>query len=626
MITRRKFIKHSSMAALAFGIHHPSSVFANNDDFVFQSPFYRVQLKRDRPEFTFFSTDSLGESLLSVNTVLGTDSTDENVFEGRIGQNSIAYYLKKKRPNIPMWECKVSPHSFSIRTRWNKSMGEASPFSITFSQKVNHCTVLGIMEEKNKMQFPCVLHFPGMGSFRVSCNDPSITLFYDAYRYVDRPFITISFSAADKAHNDIIYTFESVAIYPEMDSIRGDERFDGFRRNYINIFQMNPRIYSLANNSASDACTFALYFYAELAKHTPELVKGVTAMDLVRNSLNRYFNDMKGYGQVGYMNIGGGWASEFDSCDSAPSLIISACYYIQSTNDLNWGRKNYDHIRGWAEKMIATDRNNDGIIEYGLSGNSGSWDGLKRPANWWDTIGFGHDDAYSNALAYHSCILLTKLARQLERTTDAQYFNAFATKLKSNYFNRFYNPNTGVLAGWRSKDGMLHDYYFVFVNSLAITYGLIEEKKAKTIMKRLLDKMQEVGFTDFRLGLPGNLLPVPKEDYTDKDKRFGYGAFQVYENGGATGCFAYFTVHALYKLGMKKEAEMILMPMLESYKNGDFQGHCPDSNMTKDWKSWDGECWGYEGFLVDNFLTLLAVIDGSARTDLHGDSPDKIKK
>src|SRR5882757_2142391 len=30
---------------------------------------------------------------------------------------------------------------------------------------------------------------------------------------------------------------------------------------------------------------------------------------------------------------------------------------------------------------------------------------------------------------------------------------------------------------------------------------------------------------------------------------------------------------------------------------------------TKDWKAWDGKCWGYEGYLVDNYLTQLAVYD-----------------
>ena len=63
----------------------------------------------------------------------------------------------------------------------------------------------------------------------------------------------------------------------------------------------------------------------------------------------------------------------------------------------------------------------------------------------------------------------------------------------------FFNPDTGVLGGWRSADGELHDYYFTFVNGVAISYGLIEEADAKSIMQRLLDKMKEVGFTNFKL-------------------------------------------------------------------------------------------------------------------------------
>ena len=30
--------------------------------------------------------------------------------------------------------------------------------------------------------------------------------------------------------------------------------------------------------------------------------------------------------------------------------------------------------------------------------------------------------------------------------------------------------------------------------------------------------------------------------------------------------------------------------------------------MTNDWKAWDGTPWGYEGFLVDNYYALLAVL------------------
>ena len=46
----------------------------------------------------------------------------------------------------------------------------------------------------------------------------------------------------------------------------------------------------------------------------------------------------------------------------------------------------------------------------------------------------------------------------------------------------FYNPETGVLAGWKSADGQLHDYYFTFVNGIAISYDLIEQQQAHAIM------------------------------------------------------------------------------------------------------------------------------------------------
>ena len=30
--------------------------------------------------------------------------------------------------------------------------------------------------------------------------------------------------------------------------------------------------------------------------------------------------------------------------------------------------------------------------------------------------------------------------------------------------------------------------------------------------------------------------------------------------------------------------------------------------MSNDWRTWDGTAWGYEGFLVDNYYALLAVL------------------
>jgi hypothetical protein len=130
--------------------------------------------------------------------------------------------------------------------------------------------------------------------------------------------------------------------------------------------------------------------------------------------------------------------------------------------------------------------------------------------------------------------------------------------------------------------------------------------------------MEEVGYTNFSLGLPGNLIPVRRGDYVlqhtppemfdEPQHEDGSDGFQFYENGGATGCRAYFTIKALYKLDRVQDARRIFYSMLRGYARGDFQGFC-DNGLSRDWRDWHGGGHGYEGFLVDNYFPLLAVLD-----------------
>lgn len=172
-----------------------------------------------------------------------------------------------------------------------------------------------------------------------------------------------------------------------------------------------------------------------------------------------------------------------------------------------------------------------------------------------------------------------------------------------------------MLAGWKSADGELHDYWFTFINGMAVSFGLVEDKQANAIMDHLLRKMDEVGYQRFDLGLPGNLVPVRRADYTDLRRRFGGSdredgsdGFQIYENGGATHCHAYWLVKALYQLGRVNDARRIYYPMLRSFAAGDFQGF-DVGGQSKDWRTWQGEGRGYEGYLSDGYLALLAVED-----------------
>jgi len=507
-----------------------------------------------------------------------------------------------------------SPRQIRLRSQFSLA-NPPMALVLNFNPHLNHATLLGRINEDSSVPLPALLHLPDLGTFRItSSTTHAPALGYDAFRYEEGKgddYVRVTFPAASDAQPEVEYDLEVVAIHPELPAIAHDPRFDGFRRDWLNIFQLNPRARVLANHAASDPVAFTVFLYSSMAPRTPPLAPGFTALDMVRQTLDRYLGGMKGYGMQGY-----GGDTRYDFSDAYPSLLIAACEYVQGSKDQTWLEKNYAGIKEWTTKMLAMDVNGDGLIEYPVSGDYGSWPAKisVRPANWWDTIGFGYQDAYSNALAYHALIEMAEIARQASQPDDAQMFSSRAEKLRSVYFPTFYDPKTGVLAGWKSADGNLHDYYFTFVNSVAIAYDLVPHDKANLIMNRLLAKMREVGYTHFEYGLPGNLVPIRRGDYVDLDKRFGGPAkedgtdgFQIYENGGATACWAYFTLAALYKLGRHEDADAMLFPMLAGFEKGGFQGFGPNG-MTYDWKAWDGTPHGYEGLLVDGYQALLAVL------------------
>lgn len=586
------------------------------------SDYLTAEVSLAYPGFTGLSLDSLGKEHFPMVTI-------QRPREARpaTGVQTNGDRVEYRRPGAaswrqPRWSIGVGEKDIRLESHWSAE-DPPEPLAFDFDNSVSHVTLLGKMQADGSIQLPAILHFPDQGSFRISetaSNTPTPTLAYATSSgdlgSNQAKVVRVIFPPATADKPTVSYLWEVVTIHPDVEGLDTDARFDGFRRNWLNILQLAPRWRALANHAASDTCAFCYYEYADIATRTPQLATDFNALDMVRQTLDRIIGGANAYGMPGHGDF-----PEF-SADTYPSLLLAACACARAVcgpSD-NWVDVNYPHFKAWADKMLGTVHNRDGLIEYSLSGNAGSWpEKLRyRPANWWDTIGFGHQDAYANALAYRAFNEMAEVAAKLNHTEDELKYRFAANKIHSTYFKAFFNPTNGVLAGWRSADGQLHDYYFLWVNGIAIHYGLVPTDKANGIMTRLLSKMNEVGFNHFELGLPGNLVPVALKDYVDHNPRFGGGhpedkvdAFQRYENGGATACFAYFTLAALYDLGRTRDADLILFPMLKAFARGDFQGR-GDNGMSKDWKAWDGTCWGYEGFLTDNYYTLLAVLDRQA--------------
>jgi len=614
-----------AMAILILLVFNPALAQTPVSTLKYRSDFLDVEVSPDQPAFGSLALDSLGKNKLGPNPLRPPEPSEKSYLVARQGSKFI-YRARSASPGeFPAWTFEFSDRRIRLRSVYS-ALNPPAPLTLNFNTHLNHATLLGLMNDDGSVRLPSLVHLPDQGTLRITSSGPKeIALGYDAQRF-HKPhqgddYVKITFPAASAATPALEYTVDVVAIYPELPGIDQDARFDGFRRDWLNIFQLSPHYRALANNAASDVCAFTLFEYSAVAKRTPPLAPGLTALDMVRQTLDRYLGGMKGYGIVGY--VPNDFTNPYDYTDTYPSLLIAASDYVEGSNDERWLRKNYAGLKTWAAKLVAMDRDDDGLIEYPESGNSGSWAHKMMPppwhfskhaANWWDDIGFGHKDAYGNALAYHAWLGMANLARKLNLPQDATLYTLRAEKLRSVYFKTFYNPSTGVLGGWRSADGVLHDYYFTFVNSVAITYGLVPEKQANLIMDCLLAKIEEAGYTHFEFGLPGNLIPIRRDDYLEPRREWGGGdkedgseGFQIYENGGASACYVYFTIQALYQLGRHKEADAILFPMLRAFEDRGFQGYGPNGR-TYDWRDWDGTAYGYEGLLVDGYMTLLAVL------------------
>ena len=607
------------LCAVAFSLSITSLHAAGNSSFACHTLTLNVEFDQRQPGLRALSVDSLQRGEFRSSPLIGAEAS--GVPYRATEKGGWVRYALAAEPSHPLWEMRCDADTLKLRSLF-RAGASSHDLVLKFDPDITHATLLGHVTAGGEIALPAVLHMPGMGSLRVfGTGNPAAVLRYDARRNPAK-FVTVGFPAATAEHPQIEYKLQVASIFPAIPGVDlADRRFDGFRRDFIDIFQQQAELHVLANNAASDACAFTLYMYADMARHTPELVDGLTALDIVRDSLDRYLSGFLAYGMPGYKAFddptdnstsAGPWVFT----DTYPSLLIAAYDYSDGKGDIGWLRRNYKGLRVWTETMIKPNADGSPLLEYPASGNSGSWPTVSaRPANWWDTIGFGHQDAYSNALGYRALRGMAVLADRVGEKSDADRYRQRAEAIRAAFASTFLNPQTGVLAGWRSRDGQLHDYYFPFVNGIAVRYGLVDGDRARLVMDRIMDKMNAVGYRDFSLGLPGNLMPIRRADYVDLNPRFGgptredgSDGFEIYENGGATACFAYFTIAALYHLGEKDRGDRILMPMLDAFARQGFSGRAPDG-FTYDWKDWKGGAHGYEGFLVDNYYALLAVLD-----------------
>ncbi len=374
----------------------------------------------------------------------------------------------------------------------------------------------------------------------------------------------------------------------------------------------------LANNVLSDAVSCLVHLWADQILLTPSFSSDIHPTDYLRRTIDWWLDHRtRPTGEiVAYWDYG-------DMLDTNPSLLIAAWDYVEASGDRAWLAKRIERLEIVADYLVHRDLDNDGIIESTHSGNYGTLKEPMRGGSCYDTINAGHKDAYCNALIYRAFRCLADLEKQLGRTAQQGRCAGRAARLKAAYVKTFYNPASGWLAWWVSRDGQMHDLSSPMINNLAICHGLVEPALAREIVKRLWAKMEKAGFHRFDLGVPITLAPVRRGDYLMgladggggvPQREDGSDTFGYYLNGGCMVDDAVYCITALHIVGEGEKGDRILRAMLARQEKGVFPNGGGFQNGVvnaypkgAEFFTWDGKTCGYEGHLTYSYSFLQAI-------------------
>ena len=616
----------------------------------FTSPYMAVALAKDFPMMSYFSIESGGRSRRLLDRSLLRPGLGGTVVCGK--QNSFGVKTpastegnKVSYPSIPFengqarnWVVEAtSERNITIQVSTKNGNLQGEFFKIATAPDICPVTVWAERSQevpssqydrevsfysaevrKFSWKLPLILHFPDYGLVRVEAADTNIYMQehfipdysnmglalgpfnrgpHSGYRAVTLGSVMLSFHSKQEVADAKISFTVLDENYPKIAGCDfSDRRFDGMKRCWQNAFPVNPDEQCMGDNLLlSGVAHLAMIFKSDMNVFTPALPGKESVSDALGRALELTFSTR--------VNAKTGRIDDY-GWESTEVSLISLYNYVLKTNDWSLVNRNLENIRKAVKSVMATDTDGDGIMESPYHGNR--LEDHRTSLNWWDDFAFGHKDAYVNVLAYRALTNMKEMLKLLGLKDDVAAINTFNERFKKVFHKTFFNPQTGVYAGWVSQDGRMHDYMFTFINGMAINYGLVDKELAKSILQKLLTQLEKEGY-DFVYGVPGPAMEVAKEDRGTWEEMTRWGR---YENGGLCGQVAYHFIQALYNAGMREKADEILFKMMATFEREyTHSGLFPAYLRSVDWRTKGGEPCGYN-YLADNYYFLLAAVTG----------------
>ncbi len=414
------------------------------------------------------------------------------------------------------------------------------------------------------------------------------------------------------------------------------------RRAYLNNWQPcgtwagSSKTWVLANNVLSNPASVSLWFYAEPMLFYREPAPGIDIEVLLRRSIDFHLSHQ--VSAQGHVNAFGKMYDLY-VC-TGPCLIIAAWDYWTISRDVDWLRKRIEVLHRMADYVLRRDVDKDGLVESYGGGNAGTLRDPDRADIWFESMNFGHKNAWTNALSYRAFLCLADMLEATGHPKGAEYYRHHASRLRKAYVRQLLSPENGWFVSWISEDGRTHDYCHTFVNGIAVAYGIVDPVQGKEILSRVVAQSKSIGFTNWHLGVPGNLIPCRKEDMIGprvgldgqpvyshyvppwpdeltEEKAFGYR----YPNGTIHPTLVWPYLLGLQVAGLDEESDRILTAMIGSAQDGLFQnGIVNKGTGGAEHFFINGNTCGYEGYLPESYNFLMGVFtrDPAMRARLLG--------
>lgn len=466
------------------------------------------------------------------------------------------------------------------------------------------------MGEPGSMEMPVWLHMPKFGSFRADASHGDVLWRTDSDR--PRNMTTSEMKLGEELMPEGDYLLKGgkheAGIELRVDRLTLPLKKEtpapvakAIQRCSLTSLNYRADTATLSNNGNSMHCPISMDNWSAVATRIGPLLPNLNAVDLLRDSIERWLDGGPGYASGPLLQNGKIHEAEDEYLMTGAAGLLGIADFLEHSGNAAWLDRFGKSLKKKIDQMRVRDLDQDGLVESpyrtGVSG-TGQWSTV-----WFDVVSFGWKDAWTNALLYSALRKFAAVLPRLGNEAMAEGLDEWAEKIRVSYTPAFFNPTTGWIAGWRCKEGRLHDYAFPCITGVAVTSGVLDESLARSSMEKLWAETKRVEMPDPQIGMPIALWPIPDDDLADIMQGYPHG---FYGNGACSHAQTRHFVGALYKVGLTKEADYVLERLCHGFAEGFVYGACKSGI---DARYWDGWPCGYEGLLTDHFGILSVALE-----------------